>query len=124
MNYMEIKAVGKASEKVISKFKEACNSGSLSNNEVLMFCSFSEFDIPTGKEFNTIKDIEGKFEINSHIILKNVTQQLWKPFDSIPAGWRTICLFEFILGDIPSIVQELPTINDWYDSDTGVWLIG
>jgi len=84
---MEIKAVGKASEKVISQFKETFNCGSLSNNEVLMFCSFSEFDIPTGKEFCIIKDIEGKFEINSHIILKNVTQQLWKPFDSIPSGW-------------------------------------
>lgn len=123
MDSIKIKIVGKASNKRISQYKEAFNCGSLSNNELLMFCSFSGFDIPIGQVFNIIEDLEEKNTLNSRIILKDVTQQMWKPFDSIPAGWKTICLFEFALGEIPDVVQKLPVINDWYDSNTGVWFV-
>src|SRR5689334_15156974 len=105
MDPMRIKVVGKASKKVISQYKRAFNCGSLSNSDLLMFCSFSGFDIPIGQVFNIIEELEEKNPLHSRIILKNVTQQMWKPFDSIPAGWKTICLFEFALGEIPDVVQ-------------------
>src|SRR5687767_6933210 len=123
MDSIRIKVVGKASKKVISQYKKAFNCLSLNNNESLMFCSFSGFDIPIGQEFNIIEDLEEKNPLNSRIVLKNVTQQMWKPFDSIPAGWKIICLFEFALGEIPDVVQKLPVINDWYDSNAGVWFV-
>jgi hypothetical protein len=123
MDSIKIKVVGNASKEVISQYKKAFNCERLNNNLALMFCSFSEFDIPIGQVFNIINDIEETFELNCQIILKNVTQQFWKPFDSIPSGWKTICLFEFALGEIPDVVQKLPIINGWHDSDTSVWFV-
>ncbi len=118
-----IKIVGKASKNVISQYEKTFSCGSLCNDELLMFCSFSEFDIPIGQVFSLINDLEEMHEVKCQITLKNVTQQFWKAFDAIPAGWKTICLFEFESGIIPDVVQNLPIINDWYASNTGVWFV-
>jgi hypothetical protein len=88
-----------------------------------LFCSFSEFDIPIGQVFNEIEDMVNREKINGGIVLKNVTQQFWKPFDAIPAGWKTICHFEFPLGEVPLIVKNLPEVGGWYDSNTSITFI-
>lgn len=89
-------------------------------NEAILFCHFSDFDIPLGRNFRVLIGKDGqKLAVNA--ILEGVTQQLWVLSDEIPHGWKTICRFSF-LGGVPGEIESLPTIGGWYESKTYVWL--
>jgi hypothetical protein len=81
-----------------------------------LFCSFSEFEIPIGTTFNYFEKDNTLIPLD-HAMLIAVTQQLGKPFDVIPMGWKTISKFEFSEKDINVLKNELPIIDSWYDTD-------
>jgi hypothetical protein len=120
MGYIEIKVIGVVSPKVITKYMKGIDNKNINENEKLLFCDFSEFDIQVGQVFDVVKSMDKQVHLNSMIRLKSVTQQFGKQFDIIPSGWKTICLFEFLSKGIPEIVKNLPVIDDWYDSHISV----
>ena len=84
------------------------------SNEVLLFVSYSSFDIKIGQKFQVVFDKRypgGAMEFGD-CILKRVTQQMFKEWDEIPQGWKTITLMEFDNG-IPKMIAELPQIDSW-----------
>ena len=80
---------------------------------------FSKALIPRFKGILDYSDIA----INETILLlKKVTQQWAKPYDSIPCGHKTICKFEFKNG-IPEVIRNLPVISTWYASTQYILLV-
>ncbi|WP_298734180.1 hypothetical protein [uncultured Chitinophaga sp.] len=108
-----IKVIGKVSKELQANFYKPLNSESLKGNELVLFCTYSEYDIPVGHCFTKIKTLDDHKEFNCKIILRNVSQQLFFPLEEIPHGWKTVCKFEFIDGSIPKEVQDLPVLKGW-----------
>ncbi|MET6997055.1 hypothetical protein [Chitinophaga defluvii] len=118
MERLWIKVIGNISEDLKVNFFKALDSENLKKNELILFCTYSDFDIPIGHCFTHIKTDEDSEGINCRVVLKNVTQQFFLPLDEIPHGWKTVCKFEFIEGIIPKEVQQLPVLNGWTQSDS------
>lgn len=85
-------------------------------SEVLLLCDYSASDIAIGYRFSSIQDPDDKLLFSGEIVLKGVTQEFMKSFDEIPNGWKTICKFQFIGKDPPSIILSLPKKKSWLDS--------
>jgi hypothetical protein len=83
------------------------------NLSLTLFCSYSDFEIPIGATFNFFEKGNLRFSLNAEAILVDVTQQLGKPFDAIPMGWKTISKFTFSEKDIIVLKNELPVIHSW-----------
>ena len=86
------------------------------------FVSFAYADLPLPKEFDTLfwgDRLESVIFTRSRIV--GVTQQFAKPFDSIPHGWKTICLIHFPEG-VPEIIDDLPVVQGWYQSNRQAWM--
>jgi hypothetical protein len=116
MSTQIIKILGIASQSIIKDFAKVLNITN-KQNEIVVFCDYSEYEIPLDTTFNIIKDPIHDLSIeDQNFTLKNVTQQYHKPFTSIPKGHKTICRFEFNSGRVPPIVLNLPIIRDWYGS--------
>ncbi|QJB35666.1 hypothetical protein HF329_31985 [Chitinophaga oryzae] len=107
-----LKILGRASDSIRAKYMQVFN---IDKNDVLLFCDFSEFDIPLGTVFTVIEDMEGSKYTVEEAVLKSVSQGFFLPFDMVPRGHKTICLFSFLAGP-PEIIQRLPVISDWYES--------
>jgi len=60
-----------------------------------LFCSYSEFEIPIGATFNYFEKSNIQTLLKEEAVLIAVTQQVRKPFEVIPEGWKTISKFEF-----------------------------
>lgn len=77
------------------------------------FVSYSYADLPIGKQFDCCypENMPSRV-IPVPIRLLGVTQQFGKPFDQIPHGWKTICLFDFPEG-VPPEVDALPILEGW-----------
>ncbi|WP_343522271.1 hypothetical protein [Pedobacter sp.] len=82
----------------------------LSKLEVIVYCLYSEYEIPLGTVFNRIENMNNQILYEGEIKLTNVTQQYLKPFDGIPKGWKTICKFKF-QEEIPLAVIELTEVS-------------
>ena len=122
MNSLEekrVKVVGIASNKVLSLFKSVLD---IKDNDIALFCSFSEFDIPIGYEFNFIEDMNGDDISSGKVILEKVSQGYIMPFDMIPRGHKTVCKFSLPSCCVESLHSSLPIINDWYESNVYVFL--
>lgn len=113
---IKLKAVGIVHHDLLEKFEEFLKDFN-QKNEILVFCDFSEFDIPGGYIFRSIVDGNGNMLYVGEFILKKITQQFARPFDSIPHGWKTISLFQFNEGSIPEVIYQLPYAVDWYQSN-------
>lgn len=111
-----IKAIGRVSTELQGDFYNSLDGKNLNTHEILLFCTYSEFDIPAGHCFTKIKTSNDKV-IRATVVLKNVTQQTFLPLEEIPHGWKTVCKFEFTEGDIPQEVQDLPALKGWTSSD-------
>ncbi|SEM30932.1 hypothetical protein SAMN04488505_10416 [Chitinophaga rupis] len=108
----KLKILGRASDSVRAMYLVRLGIG---EREVLLFCDFSEFDIPIGAVFTIVKDMEGDEHLIGEVTLKSVTQGFFLPFDMVPAGHKTLCAFD--LGkEQPKIIQRLSAISDWYES--------
>jgi hypothetical protein len=114
MQDVKIKVIGKLKENLKVNFTEVLDLNNLRSNELVLFCDYSEFDIPIGYCFTEIIG-QNSNEFGMKIILRNVSQQLLFPFEEIPHGWKTICKFEFIDGFIPDEVLDLPVLTGWTD---------
>lgn len=107
---MKIIALGIVDE-WISKYWYRTNKKS--NNALLLFCGYSDYEIPVGYVFNKITK-EDEIMCTASITLKAVTQQYFKPFDCIPNGWKTISEFEFDVSTYEMMKKQMPIIDDWY----------
>lgn len=108
----KLKLLGRASNSVQAKYMQKFE---MHENDVLFFCDFSEFDISLGTVFTTVEDMEGSEYFIGKAVLKSVSQGFFLPFDMIPKGHKTICVFDF-LSDPPAVIQRLAVIDDWYES--------
>jgi hypothetical protein len=84
--------------------------------QIVLFCDYSDFDIPIGYTFSQIVDLRNGSKTSSMIQLKGVSQQFGFVFDSVPKGHKTICNFEFIQSPMPEIIKSLPRISNWHES--------
>ncbi len=91
------------------------------NNEVLLFASYSSFNIKTGQKFQAIfhKQYPNGAMAFTECILKRVTQQMCIEWEEIPYGWKTITLLKFENG-IPKMISELPEIDSWIKGETEI----
>ena len=84
-------------------------------SEIIVFCAYSDFDIPQGHKFSQILNVNNEILYSANFILEGITQEFFKPFDHIPRGFKTICKFKFIDSAVPMAVKSLPIIRNWYD---------
>lgn len=114
VNNYRLKILGKMSSHLLkdylNKFRQIKQ---LPQYHSVLFCDRAELDIPISYKFGSIR-IENSILKIDNIRMVSVTQQLFKPFDCIPAGWQPICEFDFF-PVIPSSILNLPEIDDWYD---------
>ena len=106
---MKIKVLGRLSIEMLNLYKDVLD---VKESDVILFCDYSEFDIPVGYGFSQIIT-KGNTILSCKVLLKGVSQQFLKPFDEIPYGWKTISKFEFVNGIIPDEIQMLPLLDDW-----------
>ena len=84
----------------------------LKENSVIVFLFYSPYGIKLGSIFNYLKIKDTNYKINAS--LDYVTQQFNKPFDEIPHGWKTICVFNVNEG--LDVFKKLPIINEWSEN--------
>jgi len=94
--------------------REALKFDVLNKLEVIVYCLYSEYDIPLGTIFHRIENMGNQIVYEGEIKLTKLTQQYLKPFDGIPKGWKTICKFKF-QDQIPLALIELPEVS-WDDA--------
>ncbi|MFB6456947.1 hypothetical protein ACE38W_16870 [Chitinophaga sp. Hz27] len=111
MEHIRLNIEGRLKPTVESLFAEVFVLKELKPNEIVLFCSFSGYNIPVGHRFSEISHKGVTYKCN--MVLKAVSQQFFKPFDEIPYGWKTICKFEFSDGEIPDDVKKLPALDGW-----------
>lgn len=107
-----IKIIGRLSRGIPLDDYSKILSLDASKQEVILFCDFSEFDIPINQEFTTIRDTQERIIFIGKVILKKVSQQFTKEFEMIPRGWQTICKFEIVCGDFINLVKIIPLLNN------------
>lgn len=118
-----LKIVGNASDNVREKIIKSLGYSKIQEFENIIFCDYSEYDIKIEHIFTIIEDNKGNMQAPTNMKLKIITQEILKPLDYIPKGFKTICLFEYINGNIPDCINNLPVIEDWYQSDFSLYLI-
>ncbi len=107
----------------------------LSSNNRICFVSYAYADLPIPKEFDTLfrfnrnetvvrwgEDADIVFQpyrlasaTFTCIRIVAVTQQFAHKWQEVSHGWKTVCVLEFPDG-VPSIVDELPTVDAWFES--------
>jgi hypothetical protein len=118
MEYARLKIIGRLDKVFDPLFIDGLDLKEIQENQVILVCDYSEFDIPVNHIFSGITDKQKDASVlNCQIILKSVSQQMFKPFDEIPHGWKTICKFEFVNGLIPDIIYDLPEVRGWTNLD-------
>lgn len=89
-----------------------------------LLLSYSYADLPLGKTFQFVFRDRHPTEFEETLaLLQAVTQQFGEPFDSIPHGWKTICVVDFPQG-VPRLIERLPVVEAWGESREPVALCG
>ena len=83
-----------------------------SKTDKVLFLSFSNCDIPLKSKFNYILINEEKYSIRATV--EYVTQSYNLPFDCIPNGHKTICVFNF--EEDYDLLLLIPFTEKWYRS--------
>lgn len=127
-----------------SKTKRLVRKGlpeSLPVNSRVCFLAYSYADLPLPKEFDSVfryhrdetavrhaDEIEILFRpkhlataMPVRVRVLAVTQQSGEALTEIPDGEKTIAVLEFPDG-VPSMIDELPTVNEWGESRSAVAL--
>jgi len=112
---VSLQIVGVISEDLLKRFASIVNYKE-NKNQVVLFCRYSESNIPIGFIFRKIQDVDSGEIFAIEATLKGISQQLRIPWEEVPMGWKTICNFEF-KNNIPKVVSELKRLNDWFDYD-------
>jgi hypothetical protein len=107
---------GVVSFDVLKNVQSAFSEKDINANERrIFFVNYSDVDIAIGTCFQKAFDLRTNDVTSVNCHLEEVTQQFARPFDHIPAGWKTICKFKFS-GGIPLLITSLPVVDDWFDS--------
>lgn len=78
------------------------------------FVGFAYADLPIGTTFTALFPFHRpELARRTTAVIHSVTQQFGRPFDVIPAGWKTISLIDFPAG-IPEDAMQLPVVDTWY----------
>ncbi len=113
----------------------------LPQNSRVCFLAYSYADLPLPKEFDCVfhyhrdetkvrhaDELEILFRpkhlatvASARVRILAVTQQSGEELEDIPDGEKTIAVLEFPDG-VPSIIDELPTVNEWGESSEAVAL--
>ena len=88
-----------------------------------LFCWYSNLEIPIGATFNCFEKNNVQTQLKKDAILIAVTQQMGKPFEVIPEGWKTISKFEFSEEDLYTLKNELPVLDSWTFLDDKCYLL-
>ena len=112
---MELKVVGRLTPELIQKYKHVLgySPGSYAL-EILLYCDFSEFEIPTNHVFEHIRFNENSFDCS--LLLKRISQEYMLPLEAIPVGWKTVCLFELLTTENSDLFGQLSEITQWSES--------
>lgn len=114
---IELRLLGRPTIAIMNKFKKVFE---LYKNEktpfIILFCDFSEFEIPIGHHFRYIEIDKKRLLLKGLIILKSISQEHAILFESIPVGWKTICKFEILETADIDVFNILPEINQWSES--------
>ena len=112
---IRLKVVGALWDKLYPKFDKVLDCMNAGNNEIILFCDYSEFDIPIGHNFTRIENDTG--DVYSGVVtLMKVTDGFSLLYESIPKGFKTICKFEVADINQLSRIKKLPIVSDWYGS--------
>jgi hypothetical protein len=112
-----IKVVGILPEHLYNKFSSIFDPWD-KKKAMILFCDYSEYDILAEHIFNEIIAREkAPNSIVSKILLKKISQEFFRKYDMIPKGHKTICLFEFLDGQIPEIIYKLPVMDGWHQTN-------
>jgi hypothetical protein len=114
---IRLRVVGTLPRKWFPKYDKALTLDKYEKKDSVLFCDFSNFDIPLGFCFKAIRNMTGDELFRGDIELMSVSQAFAIAFDYIPKGHKTICRFRFKTG-IPDIISSLPTVEDWYELNT------
>jgi hypothetical protein len=109
---MNLKAIGKISNELASKYVEIFGVIN-AKDEAVLFCDYCEFDIPLNHIFYSVRDRNEKLYNTSGIILKAISQEFALPYDYIPKGHKTVCKFKCTDQIASALIEELPTIQNW-----------
>jgi len=88
-----------------------------------LFCWYSELEVPIGATFNCFEKNNVQTQLKKDAVLIAVTQQMGKPFEVIPEGWKTISKFEFSEEDLYTLKNELPVLDSWTFLDDKCYLL-
>jgi predicted membrane protein len=114
---MHIEIQGILGEQSMKKVEHLLIKEKLETSLVL-FVSFSKFTIPVGTIFTTFLKKEelnnccrGKFQV------VQVTNQLCKPLNEIPEGYKTICQIDYGNNENFSNnwINNLQVVENWYE---------
>ena len=87
-----------------------------------VFATYAYAELPLGKTFEFVFPEKHPERGEQTIaVIRAVTQQFGKPFDSVPQGWKTICLLDFPSG-VPDIIAGLGHVDAWGVSDQQIVL--
>gem|GEM_PF-5692660 len=83
-------------------------------NLVFLMARRNPEEVPLGHHFlfGFDKEQNRTFDIDYELVF--VTQQFYKPFPYIPAGWHTLSVFK-VVKDSSVFSDGLPLTNDWYE---------
>jgi hypothetical protein len=104
---------GIASEATQAKILSAVNKIHIPRNCLLVFCDYSDFDIPIGSRFVTLTLSRDKESHEVKAELKFVTQNQGILFDAIPKGHRTICEICFDDASLKLMTSKIPKVDSW-----------
>jgi len=112
---------GIVSEKALTLVRNGL-SLSPSPNGRLLFLGFTYADLDLGKTFSFVfPDKRPQDAVATEAVITAATEQWGTPLEGLPHGWKTIALVEFPLG-VPTLIETLPVIDEWYGSDVIVCL--
>lgn len=85
-------------------------------NCLCLFIMRQKYDIKKGVyTLMSIKDKNNFYKYDENIVIKNISQQYSKEFETIPSGWNVIVLIEF-KNKIPVQIKNLPETDSWYNN--------
>ena len=113
--------LGRVSSLVVKKITEM-HQLTLMPGELFLFVGYNFFEYNINDFFDiAINESDQKWKFDYKIKLKKVYDEFGRPHNSIPDGYKTICLFE-CKPALPAILKKLPVLKTWSFENTGVFL--
>lgn len=113
--------IGKVSSTVVKKIVEMHHLV-IKPSELFLFVGYNFYDYKINDVFDiAIKELDQKWQFEYKITLHKIFDEFGRSHQSIPDGYKTICLFE-CTPNFPEIIKKLPTLKTWDFTNTGVFI--